>query len=256
MTRPPSTSPGVTPDAPSLLDPTRIPPHVAIIMDGNGRWAEQRGLSRDAGHRAGVDAARRTIEACREVGVQILTMYAFSTENWRRPVDEVEALMALFEEAVQREAAELIRNGVQFRVSGDLDSLEPGLRGHAERVMADTAHNQDLVLNFAFNYGGRAELIRAMRLLAADVASGKTTVDIIDEGQVGRYLYTAGLPDPDLLIRTGGEQRISNFLLWQLAYTELYFCDVYWPDFGKADLIAALTAYQVRRRRFGGVEGT
>ena len=164
--------------------------------------------------------------------------------------------MQLFDEAIHEEAKDLMRNGVQVRVSGELRSLDPDLRAQIERVMADTAQNQDLVLNIAFNYGGRAELVRAMRLLAADVAGGLTTVDVIDEGQIGRYLYTAGLPDPDLLIRTGGEQRISNFLLWQLAYTELYFCDVYWPDFGKADLVAALTAYQVRRRRFGGVEGT
>jgi undecaprenyl diphosphate synthase len=225
-------------------------------MDGNGRWAEQRGLPRDAGHRAGVAAARRTIEASRELGVQILTMYAFSTENWRRPADEVEALMQLFEEAVQREAPDLIRNGVQLRVSGDLQSIEPGLRGHVERVMADTAANHDLILNFAFNYGGRAELVHAMRQFATDLAAGTATPDMIDEPQISRRLYTGALPDPDLLIRTGGEQRISNFLLWQLAYTELYFCDVFWPDFSKADLIAALSIYQARRRRFGGVEGT
>ncbi len=234
----------------------RIPPHVAIIMDGNGRWAEQRGLPRDLGHRAGRDAVRRTIEACREIGVRILTMYAFSTENWRRPVDEVEAIMQLLEEAVQEEAKELIRNGVQLRVSGELHSLEPRLRRQVERVMAETAQNHDLVLNMALNYGGRAELVRAIRLLAADLAAGKATPESIDEAQIGRYLYTAGLPDPDLLIRTGGEQRISNFLLWQLAYTELYFCNVYWPDFTKDHLLAALGAYQARRRRFGGVEGT
>ncbi len=183
-------------------------------------------------------------------------MYAFSTENWRRPIDEVEALMQLFDEAIHEEAKDLMRNGVQLRVSGELRSLDPDLRAQIERVMAETAQNQDFVLNIAFNYGGRAELVRAMRLLAADVAAGTTAVDVIDEGQIGRYLYTAGLPDPDLLIRTGGEQRISNFLLWQLAYTELYFCDVYWPDFDKAHLLAALSAYQARRRRFGGVEGT
>lgn len=229
---------------------------MAIIMDGNGRWAEQRGLPRDAGHRAGVDAARRTIEACREVGVQILTMYAFSTENWRRPMEEVEALMQLVGEAVQREAPDLIRNGVQLRVSGDLDALEPGLRGHVERVMGDTARNHDLILNFAFNYGGRAELVHAIQLLAAGVAAGTMTPEMIDEPLIERHLYTRGLPDPDLLIRTGGEQRISNFLLWQLAYTELYFNDVFWPDFGKDDLLAALGTYQARRRRFGGVKGT
>jgi len=208
------------------------------------------------GHRAGRDAARRVIAACREVGIRILTMYAFSTENWRRPADEVDALMELFDEAIQEEAAEMIRNGVHVRVSGDLTSLEPRLREQVERLMAETADNRDLIVNFAFNYGGRAELVYAMRRLAEDLIVGKKTINSIDEGQVGRYLYTAGLPDPDLLIRTGGEQRISNFLLWQLAYTELYFSDVYWPDFDKAHLLAALGAYQARRRRFGGVEGT
>lgn len=225
-------------------------------MDGNGRWAERRGLPREAGHRAGVDAVRRTVEACHELGVQILTMYAFSTENWRRPTDEVDAIMQLIEEAFQREAPDLIRNGIQLRVSGDLESIEPGLRGHVESVMAATAPNHDLILNFAFNYGGRAELVHAMRLLAADLSAGTTTPEQIDEAQIGGRLYTRGLPDPDLLIRTGGEQRISNFLLWQLAYTELYFCEVFWPDFSKADLVTALGVYQARRRRFGGVEGT
>ncbi len=256
MTRPLSVPPASTSEPLVSPDPTRIPAHVAIIMDGNGRWAEQQGFPREAGHRAGVEAARRTIEASRDAGVRILTMYAFSTENWRRPMEEVEALMQLFEEAVQREAAELIRNGVQLRVSGDLHALEPGLRGHIERVMADTAQNHDLILNFAFNYGGRAELVHAMQLLAADLAAGTMTPEMIDEAVIGHHLYTTGLSDPDLLIRTGGEQRISNFLLWQLAYTELYFSDVYWPDFDKAHLFAALDAYQVRRRRFGGVEGT
>lgn len=223
-------------------------------MDGNGRWAAARGLNRAAGHRAGLDAVRRTLDASRELGVSILTLYAFSTENWRRPADEVEALMQLLGEAVSDEADELIREGIQLRVSGDLSSLDAGLRNQVERVVALTREGGDLILNVAYNYGGRAEILSAVRRLAGDIATG-LSVDAIDEATLGRYLYTAGLPDPDLLIRTGGEQRISNFLLWQIAYTELYFCDVYWPDFDRTHLSAAIQTYQQRLRRFGGIEG-
>jgi len=223
-------------------------------MDGNGRWAAARGLNRAAGHRAGLDAVRRTLDASRELGVSILTLYAFSTENWRRPADEVEALMRLLGEAVSDEADELIREGIQLRVSGDLSSLDAGLRNQVERVVALTRDNGDFILNIAYNYGGRAEILSAVRRLAGDIATG-LSVDAIDEATLGRYLYTAGLPDPDLLIRTGGEQRISNFLLWQIAYTELYFCDVYWPDFDRTHLSAAIQTYQQRLRRFGGIEG-
>lgn len=225
-------------------------------MDGNGRWASSRGLNRAAGHRAGLDAVRRTLEASRELGVAILTLYAFSTENWRRPADEVEALMRLLGEAVSDEADELIRKGIQLRVSGDLSSIDPGLRREVERVVALTRDNGDVILNVAYNYGGRAEILSAARRLAGDAAAGRLPADSIDEAALGRYLYTAGLPDPDLLIRTGGEQRVSNFLLWQIAYTELYFCDVYWPDFDKAHLSAAIQTYQQRLRRFGGIESS
>jgi undecaprenyl diphosphate synthase len=231
-----------------------MPAHVAIIMDGNGRWAASRGLPRAAGHRAGLEAARRTVDACRELGVQVLTLYAFSTENWRRPADEVTALMALLAEAVREEASDLMRAGVQLRVSGDLQSLDPALREQIAEVVRLTQSNRALILNVAYNYGGRAEIVAALRRLATDVARGVVRPDAIDEALVDRYLYTAGLPDPDLLIRTGGEQRISNFLLWQIAYTELYFCDVYWPDFTRAHLEDAIADYQQRRRRFGGVE--
>lgn len=223
-------------------------------MDGNGRWAAARGLHRAAGHRAGLEAVRRTLEACREIGVSILTLYAFSTENWRRPVEEVEALMQLLGEAVADEAAELARKGIQLRVSGELSSLDPGLRREVERVIELTRENRNLILNVAYNYGGRAEIAAAVRRLARDLAAG-LPLDAIDETALERYLYTAGLPDPDLLIRTGGEQRISNFLLWQIAYTELYFCDVYWPDFERTHLLDAIRVYQQRKRRFGGVEG-
>lgn len=223
-------------------------------MDGNGRWAAARGLHRAAGHRAGLEAVRRTLEACREIGVSILTLYAFSTENWRRPVEEVEALMHLLGEAVADEAAELAREGIQLRVSGELSSLDPGLRREVERVIDLTRENRNLILNVAYNYGGRAEIAAAVRRLARDLTAG-LPLDAIDETALERYLYTAGLPDPDLLIRTGGEQRISNFLLWQIAYTELYFCDVYWPDFERTHLLDAIRDYQQRKRRFGGVEG-
>lgn len=223
-------------------------------MDGNGRWAAARGLHRAAGHRAGLEAVRRTLEACREIGVSILTLYAFSTENWRRPVEEVEALMQLLGEAVADEAAELAREGIQLRVSGELSSLDPGLRREVERVIELTRENRNLILNVAYNYGGRAEIAAAVRRLARDLTAG-LPLDAINETALERYLYTAGLPDPDLLIRTGGEQRISNFLLWQIAYTELYFCDVYWPDFERTHLLDAIRDYQQRKRRFGGVEG-
>ncbi len=236
------------------LDPTRIPAHIAIIMDGNGRWAAARGLPRAAGHRAGLEAVRRTVDACRDCGIRVLTLYVFSTENWRRPADEVAALMRLMGEAVVDEAAELVRGGVHLRLSGDLSALDPSLREQLEQLVALTQPNRDLVLNVAYNYGGRAEIVSAVRHLAADVAAGQLTPEGIDEAQLSAHLYTNGLPDPDLLIRTGGEQRLSNFLLWQVAYTELYFCDVFWPDFDRTHLLAALVDYQRRRRRFGGIE--
>lgn len=225
-------------------------------MDGNGRWAASRGLHRAAGHRAGLEAVRRTIQACTELGVRALTLYAFSTENWRRPAGEVEALMRLLAHAVADESDELIRQGVQIRVSGELSRLEPELRTQIEQVMAASRRNSALIVNVAYNYGGRAELVAAVRRLAADVAAGRLRPEEIEEAAIAQRLYTAGVPDPDLLIRTGGEQRISNFLLWQIAYTELYFCDVYWPDFERTHLLDAIHAYQQRKRRYGGVEGT
>lgn len=237
------------------LDPSKLPAHIAIIMDGNGRWAEARGLSRAAGHQAGVDAARRTVRTCDSLGIHALTLFAFSTENWRRPTAEVDALMDLLGRAVRDEAQELMARGVRIRVSGDLAELDPALREQVEQVMDLTEHNPGLVLNIAYNYGGRAEIVHAVRTLAADLQAGRITGEV-DEDLLRRYLYTPDLPDPDLLIRTGGEHRISNFLLWQLAYTELYFCDVYWPDFSESDLTAALSSYQQRRRRYGSVEGT
>src|SRR5579875_1167127 len=238
----------------ATLDPTRMPRHVAIIMDGNGRWAEVRGLTRLEGHRQGREAIRRTLEAARECGVEILTLYAFSTENWRRPLEEVEALMELLIDALQVEADGLYRNGVRLRVSGMIDEMPDDVRTALRRVIALTEGNASLTLNLALNYGGRRELTEAARRLAEAVAAGRLSPDEIDEDTLARYLFAPDLPDPDLLIRTGGEQRLSNFLLWQLAYAELYFTDVRWPDFGKLDFFAAIQAFPARARRFGGVE--
>lgn len=249
-----SQQPSAQSDVALALDLARIPAHIAIIMDGNGRWAATRRLPRAAGHRAGLDAVRRTIEGCREFGVRVLTLYAFSTENWRRPLDEVIALTQLLGQALADEVDDLMRAGVQFRMSGDLDALDPALREQVDAVTALTQDNHNLVLNVAYNYGGRAEITAAVRRLAQEIVKGRVVPQAIDEPVLSRYMYTAGLPDPDLLIRTGGERRISNFLLWQIAYTELYFCDVYWPDFDKSHLVAAIADYQQRRRRFGGVE--
>ncbi len=236
------------------LDPTRIPRHVAIIMDGNGRWARQRGLPRSEGHRAGREAVRRALEACRDFSIGYLTLYAFSTENWRRPPEEVDDLLVLLQEAVTAEAETLDRNGIRLRVSGDLEQLPQAVADDLRRVMDHTRDNDRLVLNCALNYGGRAEVLQAVRRVAEDAAAGRIAPGAIDDAAFARYLYTDGLPDPDLLIRTGGEQRISNFLLWQIAYTELYFSDVYWPDFDASHMAAAIEAFQQRRRRFGGVD--
>jgi undecaprenyl diphosphate synthase len=233
----------------------RIPRHIAIIMDGNGRWAAARGLPRAAGHRAGRDAVRPAIETCRELGVPILTLYAFSTENWRRPPDEVGALLDLLRESLINEADELQRNGIRLRISGDIDQMPEQIRREIQRVEALTGTNQALILNFALNYGGRAEIARAARLVAAEVMEGRQSLETVDESTIAAHLYTADLPDPDLLIRTGGEQRLSNFMLWQAAYAELYFADVYWPDFTREHLLAAIGEYQQRQRRFGGTAG-
>ena len=230
-----------------------VPRHVAIIMDGNGRWARDRRLPRPLGHRSGMKSVRDVVEGAIEAGVPVLSLFAFSQENWQRPAVEVSALMSLLEEYIQKEADELEKRGVQVRMLGELDRLTPAPRAAVARVMAQTAHNSRLRLNLFISYGARAELVRAARLLAEDVAAGRLQPSEIDEAAIGAKLFTADCPDPDLLIRTSGEQRISNFLLWQLAYTELYISHVLWPDFSRRDLFEAILDYQNRDRRFGRV---
>ncbi len=221
---------------------------VAIILDGNSRWAEQRGLATAEGHRAGTRALRRTVEAAIDLGVASLAVYAFSTENWSRPVDEVEALMEIFGETIDRELPDLARQGVRTRFIGRRDRASDALRAKMAALEAETGTNERLQLWIAFDYGGRDELVEAARRLAAD----GTAPDEIDADALAAHLYAPEMPDPDLLIRTSGERRISNFLLWQLAYAELVFVDTLWPDFGEDDLRAALEEYARRRRRFGG----
>ena len=226
-----------------------VPAHIAIVMDGNGRWAKQRGLPRLAGHRAGTENLRRVIEACVEFGVRILTIYAFSTENWRRPVEEVEGLMMIFEDAIGRELENLHRNGVQLRHLGTLDKLKPAFAQKVRKAIELTRNNNRLMLNIAFNYGGRAEIVEAVRGLVAE----GTAPEAITEELISNHLYTAGQPDPDLIIRTSGEMRVSNFLIWQGYYAEYYLAPVYWPDFDKEQLRLALEHYAKRHRRFGGL---
>ena len=245
------------PSAEELLARIRIqggvPRHVAIIMDGNGRWAQERLMPRPYGHRSGMKSVRDVVEGCVESGVGVLSLFAFSQENWQRPRIEIRALMSLLEEYIAREVDELRERGVQVRVLGELDRLTPAAASAVERVVAETEHNDRLRLNLFISYGGRAELVRAARLLAADVQSGALAADQISEAEFQARLYTADCPDPDLLIRTSGEQRISNFLLWQMAYTELFISPVLWPDFGRRELYEAILDYQNRERRFGRV---
>jgi undecaprenyl diphosphate synthase len=229
--------------------PASLPGHVAIIMDGNGRWAKQRNLPRVAGHKAGTENLRRIIEASVEFGIQTLTIYAFSTENWRRPPEEVTALMMIFEEVIDRELPQLHKNGVQLRHIGRLEGLKPAFAKKVQAAIEETKNNNRLILNVAFNYGGRAEIVEAVRRLVADGLKP----DQITEETISGYLYTGGQPDPDLIIRTSGELRVSNFLIWQGAYAEYYVAPVYWPDFDKEQLRLALDEYANRQRRFGGL---
>lgn len=237
----------------SKPSPDRLPQHLAIIMDGNGRWAARRGLPRTAGHQEGVRRAKEVVRACGEKGIRVLTLFAFSTENWRRPKEEVGFLMDLFQESLCREIDSLTENNVVFRVIGRVRDLPAGIQREIERGERKTAGNTGLVLNLALNYGGRAELVDAARGLARRVQAGELRPEEIDEQSFGAELYTAGLPDPDLVIRPSGEQRLSNFLLWQSAYAELYLTPALWPDFTVEELDRALAAYAARERRFGAV---
>ena len=228
-----------------------VPRHVAIIMDGNGRWAAGHGRSRSDGHRAGTDNIRNIIRAFDDYGVQYVTLFAFSTENWDRPGDEVQTLISIIQEVIRKEAEDLHQEGVRIRHLGRLDRLSPGLQQAIQDSVELTKNNTRLTLNVAFDYGGRAEITQAARRVAEDVAAGVLESDAIDEDLFESYLDTAGIPDPDLLIRTSGEQRVSNFLLWQTAYTELVFTPVLWPDFNKAHLEDAITEFHRRERRYG-----
>jgi len=236
------------------LDPARMPAHIAIIMDGNGRWARRRNLPRVAGHKAGMDPVRNTVETCTRLGIEALTLYAFSAENWKRPRTEVDMLWRLLRLYLSRELPDLMRNGIRFTCMGRLDQLPPRVRHELQIAIDATAGNDGMRLNVAINYSGRAELVDALNAILEDARLRGQLEDLhIDEQAIASRLYTAGLPDPDLLIRTSGEMRISNFLLWQIAYAELYVTDTLWPDFRRADLLHAIVDYQKRDRRFGGL---
>ncbi len=238
----------------SSIDPDRLPAHIAIIMDGNGRWARRRNLPRAAGHKAGMDPVRSTIEDCSRLGIQAVTLYAFSAENWKRPRAEVDTLWRLLRLYLSRELPDLLRNGIRFSCMGRIDELPAPVRQELETAIEATAQNSGMRLNVAINYSGRAELVDAVNAMIDDARLEGRLRDLrIDEQAIASRLYTAGLPDPDLLIRTSGEMRISNFLLWQIAYAELYVTDTLWPDFRRADLLHAILDYQKRDRRFGGL---
>ena len=246
-----SAEPQVRP--PGAADATPTPAHVAIIMDGNGRWAAAKGLPRVAGHRAGAQAVRRAVEAAITEGVEWLTLYAFSSENWRRPIGEVLDLTGLLRHYLRNEIAEMAQNGVRLRFIGDRERFDPDIRADLERAERDTSANTRLNLIVALSYGGRADILAAARSAAA--AAGTLDAATLDEAAFAGLLSTAGIPDPDLIVRTSGEQRLSNFLLWQAAYAELVFLDVLWPDFAAAHMVEALTAFGRRKRRFGARPG-
>jgi undecaprenyl diphosphate synthase len=239
----------------AVVAPRSLPRHIAIIMDGNGRWAKARGLPRIAGHRRGAEAVRRTLVAAGEIGIPYLTLFGFSSENWKRPNHEVDDLMGLLRHYLRGEIAELQKNGVRLRVIGDRGRLSPDIVGLIVDAEALTRDNRGVNLTVALSYGGRAEIVAAARAIAAKVAAGRLAVADIDQDLVADHLFTAELPDPDLLIRTSGEQRISNFLLWQCAYAELVFTRTLWPDFGRADLEQAIADFGARERRYGAVLG-
>jgi undecaprenyl diphosphate synthase len=248
-----SVTPGSAEDALARqVDFGRLPAHIAVIMDGNGRWAAQRHLPRVEGHRAGIESVRETVEGSARLGIQVLTLYAFSVENWKRPVSEVSTLMMLLKRYLRLELNTLLRNNIRFKVIGRAQDLAPDVRSELELGEEKTAANTGMLFNIALNYGGRAEIVEAAkRLLAAGVPAEE-----LDEERFAGFLYTAGQPDPDLLIRTSGEMRVSNYLLWQIAYSEIYVTDTLWPDFRRSHLLEAVLAYQKRERRYGGISAT
>jgi len=238
----------------SQINKEKIPKHIAVIMDGNGRWAKQKhGRERIFGHTNGVNAVRQTTEACRELGVGFLTLYAFSTENWSRPKHEINALMRLLVKTIKGEVPELKKNGVCLNTIGNFEALPSDCQRNLTEAMEETAHNDHLVLTLALSYSSRWEITQAIQKIAEDAASGKISPHQVSEELIGSYLNTANIPDPELLIRTSGEQRISNYLLWQIAYSELYFTETFWPDFNKPELYKAILDYQQRERRFGKI---
>jgi undecaprenyl diphosphate synthase len=245
----------VTPEEASLLetlDLTRLPRHVAVIMDGNGRWAQKRHLPRIAGHRSGTQSARTTIETCARLKIEALTLYAFSVENWRRPKTEIDFLMALLREYLRKEMPLLQKNNIRMRFLGRIDELPAGVQNGVRDAMEKTSGNKGMVLCVALNYGGRAEIVDAMNAILSE-RNGHGASHKVTEEQLSRHLYTDGLPDPDLLIRTSGEMRVSNFLLWQIAYAEIFVTETLWPDFNRARLLEALLEFQKRERRYGGI---
>ncbi len=233
------------------IDKEKLPNHIAIIMDGNGRWAKKKLLNRISGHTKGVDAVREVVTSCRELGIKILTLYAFSIENWKRPKEEVMALMGLLKDYLLKEREEMIRNNIRLCAIGRLEDLPPDVQEALQETMRGTEHCNGMILNLALSYGSRSEILNAVQRILFDFKKKKIKPEAIDQERFSQYLWTWGLPDPDLLIRTSGEFRISNFLLWQIAYTELYVTETLWPDFDRKELLKAIADYQSRERRFG-----
>ena len=236
------------------LDPAKLPSHIAIIMDGNGRWAKKRLLNRIKGHEKGVEAVRTIVRACREIGIPNLTLYAFSTENWQRPQSEIVALMALLKNFLESEQKEMVDNNIRLNAIGQTERLPQNVQQALHKAMTVTRKNDGMLLNLALSYGGRAEIVKMVKEIAIKVKDGNIEPDSITPELISEHLYTSEIPDPDLLIRTSGEMRISNFLLWQIAYTEIYVTDTLWPDFGKDEFVRILLDYQHRKRRFGKAE--
>ena len=236
---------------PVEIDKKKLPSHVAIIMDGNGRWAKKRGFPRIMGHKQGVNATREVVRAARELGIKVLTLYAFSLENWKRPKDEVDALMRLLAEHLKKELSELVDNGIFLKIIGETDRLPKKVQNLLKEAMEKTSHNRDMILNMALSYGSRSEIARATRQIAEKCLAGDMKPSDINEKTISRHLYTADLPDPDLIIRTSGEMRLSNFLLFQAAYSELHIVPTLWPDFDRECFLQAISHYQNRERRFG-----